>query len=206
MVELSNSALPACYAWFYNYVTTTLTGMVCDSLPVTYHAELTYIGEVVNPTASTALVPTEATIASSIKSSIATTSSSTSSSTSSGALTPATTTSAASLSTSVNKSPTPIGAIVGGVLGGIALICLTVITIFCLRRRKAYTPVSTAPAMSEPDRAVQSGNDWERKDFNAQQRIYEIDTGTGGNGPAGYSEIGGTPIKRDNVTNVHEVP
>jgi hypothetical protein len=82
-------------------------------------------------------------------------------------------------STSPSTSPpnpseqksTPIGPIVGGVIGGLTLICLTVLGVFLIRRRRGATPSSQKPLSGDPSddaglvvhgsRNMQKGYHWD---------------------------------------------
>ncbi|KAI0113506.1 hypothetical protein F4814DRAFT_421987 [Daldinia grandis] len=140
------SALPYCITWLFSTSGSTVTAWDCDTQSKTRVLEL-----LATPLS---LIDTTA---SSTTNDLMTTSS-THESTDSHSLTPSSSTVSSSTSidtTSVpssNSSGTPIGAIVGGVVGGVAIIGLTILGVFFIKKhyKSAHTTASSPLMLSGP--------------------------------------------------------
>ncbi|KAI0849196.1 hypothetical protein F5Y00DRAFT_235889 [Daldinia vernicosa] len=147
------SGLPYCITWLFSTSGSTVSAWDCDSQSKTREFELlaTPLSLIDSATSSTTndLTTTSSTHEPDNSHSVATSSSTVSSSTSIDTTT-------VPLS---NSSGTPIGAIVGGVVGGVAVICLTILGIFFIKKyqKGTHTTASAPPILSGPQELLGSG-------------------------------------------------
>ncbi|KAI1801967.1 hypothetical protein F4811DRAFT_426767 [Daldinia bambusicola] len=150
------SALPYCITWLFSTSSSTFTAWDCGTQSNTRVLELLATPlSLISSTASRTLTDLSTT---SSATSSANESTDPPSTAPSGSVVSSSTPIDATSASSSKSSGTPIGAIVGGVVGGVAIVCLTIVGIFFIRKYQKVNRRAASPPPTPSGRQELSGS------------------------------------------------